>query len=263
MSSSSATRLPKVFGCGEQSGTQEWSTQEGPRNTGRFWLRGTSVPTARPDRSKDQRTFGPRSRVDRSGSSQEGAVRWKATPELVSQDREAGCQTFRGAGPGQSNTGISFARRIGGWQQCRPPFLLGTSRCPAAASLRLGCPRGRLSFRAPISNPGAHCGAALPSTNGRKPNPRLRVQGGRLAAAIRSPERRVDPAKSTLRGPRWRARRSLKVLKLAAFVLASAAAPLAHRFGQLQPTPWFRTRPGGSGSPSPWTADGKPEGLPL
>jgi hypothetical protein len=32
------------------------------------------------------------------GSSQEGAVRWKATPELVSQDREAGNQSFRAAG---------------------------------------------------------------------------------------------------------------------------------------------------------------------
>jgi hypothetical protein len=73
---------------GEQSGTQEWSIQEGPRNTGRFWLRGISVPDAGPGRAKDQRTFGPRSRVGRSGSSQEGVVRWEATPELVSQDRE-------------------------------------------------------------------------------------------------------------------------------------------------------------------------------
>ena len=108
---------------GERSGTQEWSAQEGPRNTELFWLRGTSVPEAGLERPKDQRTFGPRSRVDRSGSSQEGAVRWKATPELVSQDREAGTKPFYGAGPGRPNTGISFARRSGGWQQCRPPFL--------------------------------------------------------------------------------------------------------------------------------------------
>ena len=47
---------------GEQSGTQEWLPQEGPRNIGRFWLR-TSVP-GWPDRSKDKRTFGKRSRVD-------------------------------------------------------------------------------------------------------------------------------------------------------------------------------------------------------
>jgi hypothetical protein len=81
---------------GERSGTREWSAQEGPRNTGLFWLRGTSVPEAGPERPKDQRTFGPRSRVDRSGSSKEGAVRWKATPELVSQDREAGTKPFTG-----------------------------------------------------------------------------------------------------------------------------------------------------------------------
>src|SRR4029079_9593001 len=55
-----------------------------------------SVPEAGPERPKDQRTFGPRSRVDRSGSSKEGAVRWKATPELVSQDREAGTKPFTG-----------------------------------------------------------------------------------------------------------------------------------------------------------------------
>ena len=81
---------------GERSGTREWSAQEGPRNTGLFWLRGTSVPEAGPERPKDQRTFGPRSRVGGSGSSKEGAVRWKATPELVSQDREAGTKPFTG-----------------------------------------------------------------------------------------------------------------------------------------------------------------------
>jgi len=108
---------------GEQSGTQEWSTQEGPQNTGRFWLRGTSVPEDGPERSKDQRTFGRRSRVERSGSSQEGVVRWEATPELVSQDRERVGKP-QGSIDQVTNTGISFARRSGGWQQCRPPFLL-------------------------------------------------------------------------------------------------------------------------------------------
>src|SRR4029079_17242143 len=78
---------------GERSGTQEWSAQEGPRNTEWFWLRGTSVPEAGLERPKDQRTFGPRSQVGGSGSSREGAVRWDATPELVSQDREAGSHT--------------------------------------------------------------------------------------------------------------------------------------------------------------------------
>jgi len=112
---------------GEQSGTREWSTQEGPRNIGRFWLRGTSVPDAGPERLKDQRTFGPRSLVDRSGSSQEGAVRWKATPELVSQDRErvgrAKVLSTRLRIPAYPSLGA-----CGGWQQCRPPFLLGQVR---------------------------------------------------------------------------------------------------------------------------------------
>jgi hypothetical protein len=35
---SSATRLPNLLvRSGEQSETREWSTQEGPRNIGRFW----------------------------------------------------------------------------------------------------------------------------------------------------------------------------------------------------------------------------------
>jgi hypothetical protein len=114
-------------GEGERSGTQEWLTQEGPQNTGRFWLRGTSVPDAGPERSKDQRTLGPRSLVDRSGSSQEGVVRWKATPELVSQDRERVGRAKASINQ-VTNTGISFARRSGGWQQCRPPFLLWQGR---------------------------------------------------------------------------------------------------------------------------------------
>jgi hypothetical protein len=46
-----------------------------------------------PGQSKDQRTFGRRSLVDQPGSSKEGVARWNATPELVSQDREAGLQT--------------------------------------------------------------------------------------------------------------------------------------------------------------------------
>ena len=70
--------------------------------------------------------------VGRSGSSSEGAVGWKATPELVSQDREAGSQTHSWErDQGRPNTGRSFARRSGGWQQCRPPFLYGV---PASTS---------------------------------------------------------------------------------------------------------------------------------
>jgi hypothetical protein len=53
-----------------------------------------------------------------------GPPRWKATPELVRQDRG------RVFGPSGSwikvtNTGRSFARRSGAWQQCRAPFLFG------------------------------------------------------------------------------------------------------------------------------------------
>jgi hypothetical protein len=113
-----------------------------------FGFEGLRFQNAGPERSNDQRTFGPRSRVDRSGSSKEGAVRWKATPELVSQDREAGSQTgFPERDQGRPNTGISFARRSGGWQQCRPPFLscasdavLARQRCaPDAMSARPRC----------------------------------------------------------------------------------------------------------------------------
>jgi hypothetical protein len=61
------------------------------------------------------------------GSSSEGAVGWKATPELVSQDRERVRLGLRAQVDQVTNTGISFARRSGGWQQCRPPFLLGNA----------------------------------------------------------------------------------------------------------------------------------------
>jgi hypothetical protein len=54
-----------------------------------------------PGRSKDKRTFGRRSQVEPPGTSKEGAARWEATPELVSQDRERvhwGLRVFRGPG---------------------------------------------------------------------------------------------------------------------------------------------------------------------
>ncbi len=121
-----------------------------------FGFEGLRFQNAGPERSNDQRTFGPRSRVDRSGSSKEGAVRWKATPELVSQDREAGSQTgFPERDQGRPNTGISFARRSGGWQQCRPPFLSCASdamfarpRCASdAMSARPRCASDAMSAR--------------------------------------------------------------------------------------------------------------------
>jgi hypothetical protein len=78
--------------------------------------------SVRPGRSKDQRTFGWRSTVDPPGSSEEGVARWEATPELVSQDRERVGKAKASINQ-VTNTGRSYARRSGGWQQCRPPFL--------------------------------------------------------------------------------------------------------------------------------------------
>jgi hypothetical protein len=63
------------------------------------------------------RIFGPR-------FSKERAARCEATPELVSQDRERVGRAKASINQ-VTNTGRSFARRSGGWQQCRPPFLLG------------------------------------------------------------------------------------------------------------------------------------------
>ena len=103
------------------------------------WMALTSV---RPDRLKDQRSSGSQvGRLVRLFS--RGSGRREATPELVSQDREAGCQTFRGAGPGRPNTGISFARRSGGWQQCRPPFLIGRHVAPSSVADRAVMPLRR------------------------------------------------------------------------------------------------------------------------
>ena len=116
-----------IFGSGKQSGTRQRSSQEGPRNIGRL-LRGTSVPTVAGTNGKEAGRLRRRTGPGSQGSSSEGAVRWEATPELVSQDREAGPQPFRGARSRLANTGISFARRSGGWQQCRPPFLLCQAR---------------------------------------------------------------------------------------------------------------------------------------
>ena len=60
-----------------------------------------ATASIRPGRSKDKRTFGRRSQVEPPGTSKEGAARWEATPELVSQDRERvhwGLRVFRGPG---------------------------------------------------------------------------------------------------------------------------------------------------------------------
>jgi hypothetical protein len=143
---------------GERSGTQEWSAQEGPRNTEWFWLRGTPVPEAGPERPKDQRTFGPRSRVDRSGSSKEGAVRWNATPELVSQDREAGTKPFTGRDQVDRTPAYPSLGAVGAGSNAGPHFFLGSpapllgqacTSCGAALHLLWGRPAPRASASMP------------------------------------------------------------------------------------------------------------------
>ena len=42
----------------EQSGTQEWSTQEGPQNTERLWPRGRRSKADRPDERKTSEPSG-------------------------------------------------------------------------------------------------------------------------------------------------------------------------------------------------------------
>ena len=116
--------LRKAWKFGERSGTQEGPTQEGPRNIGWLWL--CQAPVV-------ERQANPRVAQSgkRSVSSSEGVVRWKATPELVSLDF---WEEFFGTRT--AKTGRSFARRSGGWQQCRPPFLFGPGYRPKQRNLR-------------------------------------------------------------------------------------------------------------------------------
>ena len=57
--------------------------------------------------------------------------------KLVSQDARAVANQAFGAEANQSHEHRqkSFARRSGGWQQCRPPFLLASEIVHAAFSL--------------------------------------------------------------------------------------------------------------------------------
>ena len=146
-------------GVRKRSGTQERFSQEGPWNIGRFWP-GTSVLSAGPDGSKQQRTFGPRTGVGKSGSSHEGVVRWDATPELVSQDRERVFGAFGLPGPGYEHRHILRSAQWGlaampapisyergarqSLQQCRPPFPFGARRAaePAAVPAPISFGRG-------------------------------------------------------------------------------------------------------------------------
>ena len=58
-----------------EAGRRRDRPKKGRRALDGFGFEGLRFQNAGPERSKDQRTFGPRSLVDRSGSSQEGAVR--------------------------------------------------------------------------------------------------------------------------------------------------------------------------------------------
>ena len=62
--------------------------------------------------------------LNRSRNRVFGPPRWETTPELVRQDRG---RIFEPSGSWikVANTGRSFARRSGAWQQCRAPFLFG------------------------------------------------------------------------------------------------------------------------------------------
>ena len=98
-SSSSATRSESISVRKGKAGRKSGRPKKGRGTSGGFgpdFRSSDRGSGARPGRSKDQRAFGRRSRVDGPGSSQEGAAGWKATPELVSQDREAGSNPSRG-----------------------------------------------------------------------------------------------------------------------------------------------------------------------
>ena len=163
--------------------------------------------------SKDKRTFGKRSPVEGQGSSSEGAVGWKATPELVSQDRERVSPSLRAEANQVTNTGRSFARRSGGWQRCRPPFLLALIRGAegrgeaARVPLLSGCLTAtasephvtRCAESAQIIASTRHCELNQAVTDTKC---HLRVWAGRLAAAIEAAG--VAGTKETERVPRDR-----------------------------------------------------------
>ena len=90
--------------------------------------------SAKPGQSNDQRAFGPRSRVDQSGSSKEGAARWKATPELVSQDRERVGRPSRFHRPGYEYRHILRSAHWG-LAAMPAPISYGPRRLPNGASL--------------------------------------------------------------------------------------------------------------------------------
>ena len=119
----------------------------------------------------------------------EGVVRSEATPELVSQDRERVGRP-QGFIFQVTNTGRSFARRSGGWQQCRPPFLLGARRCRLGLRRpsHLAPPVRQPLRRAPGTAPPAGS-SALPPGSRAKPNPGFFTRLGpqfRFAALGRS-----------------------------------------------------------------------------
>ena len=96
-----------------------------------------------------------------NGSSDTGAAS-EATPELVSQDRKR-VQRVSAQRTRVTNTGISFARRRGAWQQCRALSCWG----PRASCRAVRFPLGRPEIQA-IIRPSNRRGAASPRPKGPK-----------------------------------------------------------------------------------------------
>ena len=104
--------------------------------------------------------------------------RWEATPELVSQDRK------RVPWDQVTNTGRSFARRSGGWQRCRPPFLFGAMDARLRPQLARKLPNtGKLTPR----RRAGPCGKRPRAARRVEKFPTSRVSGlagGRLAPRV-------------------------------------------------------------------------------
>jgi hypothetical protein len=87
----------------------EAGRKSGRPKKGRGTSDGLAFGPARP--TKEQRTFGRRAQVDGGGSSHEGAVGWKATPELVSQDQGDGSFGTGSENPADPSLGASQTGR--------------------------------------------------------------------------------------------------------------------------------------------------------
>lgn len=135
----------------KRSGTQEWLTQEGPWNIGRFWLSGQA---GRVERPVILRVAG---RVGRFGSSQEGVVWWEATPELVSQDRERVRLAFGLSRPGYEHRQIL---RSAQWGLAAMPAPISFVRRPRGPSHKGNSAADAASFLCAPEKIPRSCGAA-------------------------------------------------------------------------------------------------------